>query len=153
MTNTKPLNRILVIDEVPVIAFGLQQVFLSLNTSITAEHSDNILQPLSAVAYKNKAFDLVVLGMLPDGSSENVQEVLTDLKKQFGNPKVMLYVTEYDHMIIEKIEEWGLDGYVHKYESIEELQRAYTCLAADERYISEMFHTLFNDYHLNLKLL
>jgi hypothetical protein len=40
----------------------------------------------------------------------------------------------------------GIDAYVHKYEPIEEILKAYLQLARGETIISSMFHTLYYQY-------
>jgi DNA-binding NarL/FixJ family response regulator len=148
MSSTLPLNRILVIDEVPVIAPGLHQTFSLLNPAVTTTYCDDLFRALSAAMYKNMAFDLVVLGTLPDSIVENLPGLLADLKAQFNRPKVMLYVAAYDHTIIENRQTWGIDACVHRFEPIQEIQNAYTRLAQHESYLSDILHTLFNDYQL-----
>jgi DNA-binding NarL/FixJ family response regulator len=62
----------------------------------------------------------------------------------------MIYTRNYDHAIIEKMEESGIDAYIHKYEPIGEIRKAYSCLAAGEGYISSIFHTLYYEYCLRM---
>ncbi|HEX9511120.1 MAG TPA: hypothetical protein VF939_11610 [Puia sp.] len=147
---SNPLNNILVIDEVPTIALGLQEIFRSLHNSIRLEQIENIFTALSSRSYEGKNFDLIVIGEQTDRPSENLSRSVTELKSRFGHSRVMLYTPNYDHVLIEKMEEVGIDAYMHKYEPIREIGKAYSCLSAGEGYISSIFHTLYYEYSLRL---
>jgi DNA-binding NarL/FixJ family response regulator len=141
-----PLDRILVIDDLPLIPLAFQEVFRSVNPSALVEYSENIFTALSAKVWANTVFDLVITGSLQDNYSSNLQQAVTELRKRFGQPLIMIYSSAYDPVIIEKMAETGIDAYVHKYESIDEIRRAYEQLAKGESYISSIFHTLYFDY-------
>lgn len=145
-----PLNNILVIDEVPAIALGLQEIFRSVHHSISIEHIENIFTALSLGSYEGKSFDLIIIGEQTGHSSPNLPLSITELKGRFGNRRIMVYSPNYDHAIIEKMEESGIDAYIHKFESCAEIRKAYTCLEAGEGYISDIFHTLYYEYCLRL---
>jgi DNA-binding NarL/FixJ family response regulator len=141
-----PLDKILVIDDLPLIPLAFQEVFRAINKSAKVEYSENIFSALSARIYANAVFDLVITGSLQDNFSEQLQQAVTELKKKFGNPRIMLYSSAYDPVIIEKMAATGIDAYVHKYESIEEIRKAYIHLGKGESYVSEIFHTLYYEY-------
>ncbi|HEX9511119.1 MAG TPA: hypothetical protein VF939_11605 [Puia sp.] len=141
-----PLDKILVIDDLPLIPLAFQEVFRAVNKSAIVEYSENIFSALSARTYANAVFDLVITGSLQDNYSEHLQQAVTELKKKFGNPLVMVYSSAYDPVIIEKMAETGIDAYVHKYESIEEIRKAYVRLGKGAPYVSEIFHTLYYEY-------
>ncbi len=141
-----PPNRILVIDDLPLIPLAFQEVFRTINPSATVQYSENIFTALSAKVYANTLFDLVITGSLQDGYSENLHQAVTELRRRFGHPLIMIYSSSYDPVIIEKMSSEGIDAYVHKYESIEEIKKAYSHLAKGEPYVSEIFHTLYYDY-------
>ena len=142
------LNRVLVIDDVPVIAFGLLETFISLNKTVTVEYEATVFDALSCTNRATEQFDLLVVGVLPDDTSTSFWKVLAELKRRFGNPKLMLYASNYNHSVIEKMEQWGIDAYVHRFESMDEIQKAYKHISLHERYISELFYSLYNDYCL-----
>jgi len=146
--NQKPasLDRIFVIDDLPLIPLAFQEVFRTINPSVSVLYSENVFNALSAKQYANRAFDLVITGSLEDHFSENLQMAVTELKKKFGQPLIMIYSSAYDPVIIEKMAATGIDAYVHKYESIGEIKKAYLHLSNGETYISEMFHTLYYQY-------
>lgn len=156
--NSKPMNDIMVIDEVPAIALGLQESFRSLNYGVSTTHVENIYTALSSKSYEGKKFDLIIIGDQPEKYEEDpLKTSLDDLlktvaacKSRFGNSRIMIYSFNYDHAIIEKMEETGIDAYVHKFESIDEIRKAYSCLLFGQRYISGIFHTLYYEYCLRM---
>lgn len=140
------LDRILVIDDLPLIPLAFQEVFRGINKLAVVEYSENIFSALSARAYANATFDLVITGSLQDNFSEHLQQAVTELKKKFGAPLIMVYSSAYDPVIIEKMAATGIDAYVHKYESIEEIRKAYVHLGKGSPYVSEIFHMLYYEY-------
>lgn len=140
------LDRVFVIDDLPLIPLAFQEVFRTVNPSAAVRYSENVFTALSAKEYANTTFDLVITGSLQDHFSDNLQMAVTELKKRFGNPLIMVYSSAYDPMIIEKMSATGIDGYVHKYESIAEIKKAYLHLSKGQSYISEIFHTLYYEY-------
>ena len=144
--NAKPLDRILVIDDLPLIPLAFQDVFRSANPAVMVEYSENIFTALSAKAYANTSFDLIITGSLQENYSTNLQQAVTELKKRFGQPLVMIYSGNYDPKIIEKMTTAGIDAYVNKYEPIEEIRKAYLQLTRGEAVVSDIFHTLYYEY-------
>jgi DNA-binding NarL/FixJ family response regulator len=147
---SNPMNNILVIDEVPTIALGLQEIFRPINYGIKVEQVENIFTALSSRSFEGKKFDLIIIGEQSGHSTENLPRTITECKARFGNSMIMIYSSNYDHAIIEKMEESGINAYIHKYEPIGEIWKAYTCLLAGEGYISSIFHTLYYEYSLRL---
>ena len=146
-----PLDHILVIDELPLIPLAFQEVFRQLNPSATVDYSENIFTALSAKAYANKSFDLVITDSLLDNFSKNMHQAVPELKKRFGQPLIMIYTSTYDPLIIEQMETSGIDAYVHKYDSVDDIRKAYTELSKGEVYISGIFHTMFYQYRLGVR--
>src|SRR5690242_15057930 len=103
------LNRVLVIDDVPVIAFGLLETFTALNKSITVDYESSVFSALCSAARTGNTFDLLVIGILPAHDAESLWKVLDALKKRFGYPKLILYASHYNHTVIEKMEQLGID--------------------------------------------
>ena len=141
-----PLDRILVIDDLPLIPLAFQEVFRSVNAAARVEYSENIFTALSAKAWANTTFDLVITGSLQDNFSANLQQAVTELRKRFGQPLIMIYSSAYDPVIIEKMADTGIDAYVHKYEPIDEILRGYKQLSDGGSFISGIFHTLYYEY-------
>jgi len=141
-----PLNNVLVIDEIPLIAVGLQEVFRSLHPSIKVGFFENIYSALGTPGPEGRVFDLIVLGSWPEDAFSHLYPSIAGLKEKFGASRVMLYTTLYDYTIIEKMAECGIDAYVHKFEPVDEVVNAYRRLAAGAPYISGMLQTLFYDY-------
>jgi DNA-binding NarL/FixJ family response regulator len=146
-----PPDRILVIDDLPLIPLAFQEVFRSLNPAATVDYSENIFTALSAKAYANMSFDLVITDSLHGDFSKNMQQAVPELKKRFGQPLIMIYSSSYDPLIIEQMGAAGIDAYVHKYESIDEIRKAYAGLSKGEVYISGIFHTMYYQYGLGVR--
>jgi DNA-binding NarL/FixJ family response regulator len=139
-------DRILVIDDIPLIPLAFREIFLSINSSVIVEYSVNIFSALSSRTFTNTRFDLVIAGSLQGDLSGSLQQTVTELKKKFGEPKIMLYSSDYDPGIIGHMSEIGIDAYIHRFESVEEIGKAYCQLAKEGSYLSEIFHTLYYDY-------
>lgn len=144
-------HHILVIDEVPLIAIGMQEIFRWLNPSVTVEYSPGIFSALSAKVYEKRSFDLIVLGLQASCYPEDIPQSVADLRTRFGNTRIMLFTDRYDAHLIEKIKEWGIDACVHKYETPEEVRNAWWRLCSGEAYVSTILHTLYYEYHLDLE--
>lgn len=150
---TKPtnrlLNKVLVIDEMPVIGLGLQEAFRAINPEVTVESAENLFTVLSSPAYHDHRFDLVIAAPPNDGLATDILQPVTDLREKFPDTRILLFAESYDPSIIEKMKPAGVDAYVHKYEPVEELRTAYRKLAGGESYISGIFHTVYFKYGMN----
>jgi len=141
-----PLDRILVIDDLPLIPIAFQEIFRSVNPTAKVDYSENVFTALSAAAYADTIFDLVIIGSFQTGYSQPLRQAVTELRQRFGQPRIILYSSTYDPVIIEKMTEAGIDAYVHRYESPEEIHKACRQLEAGQPFVSGMFHTLYYDY-------
>jgi DNA-binding NarL/FixJ family response regulator len=97
------------------------------------------------------SFDLVITDSLHGDFSKNMQQAVSELKKRFGEPLIMIYSSAYDPLIIEQMGSTGIDAYVHKYESIDEIRKTYAELSKGEVYISGIFHTMYYEYGLGVR--
>jgi DNA-binding NarL/FixJ family response regulator len=149
--NTPPLDRILVIDDLPLIPLAFQEVFRSINVSAVVEYSENVFSALSARILADATFDLIITGSFQDHFSTSLQQAVAELRNRFGQPRIMIYSSSYDPQIIEKMPEVGIDAYVHKFEPIEEIRKAYQHLSRGESFVSAIFHALFYDYGLGIR--
>ena len=140
----QPLDKILVIDELPMIPLAFQEVFQKINPPVHIEYSENVYNALSAKTWDNTVCDLVIIGSLHEGYSTDLHKTVAELRQRFGQPMVMIYSTIYDPVIIEKMKETGIDAYVHKFEPIHEIRRAYEQLSRGEAFISSIFLTLLS---------
>jgi len=147
MNASHPEN-VLVIDEMPLLSVGLQQIFRSINPSVCVEYTSSVYTALSSNAYKEKDFDLIVLGSGEDGFSSDRALPVSELKKRFAGARIMIYTDRYDAHLIGKMSEWGIDACVHKHEPFGEIVNACLRLSAGEIYVSGIFHTLYHTYHL-----
>jgi len=139
-------DRILVIDDLPIIPLAFREIFRGINSSVTVEYSDNIFSALSSRTFADTRFDLVVAGSLQVDFPGHLQQAVSDLKKKFGEPKIMVYSSDYDPAIIRHMAEMGIDAYVHRFEPIGEVRKTYCLLADGASYVSQIFHTLYYEY-------
>ncbi len=140
---------ILVIDEIPLISVGLQEVFRSIHPAIRVEYTDSVFRALSSREYENKSFNLVILGSDEENSSGNLLLHATGLKQRFAGSRVMVYTDQYDPDLIAKTAEGIIDACIHKHEPAEEIKKAYNHLSAGETYISSIFDTLYYSYRFH----
>src|SRR3981081_2450160 len=105
---SNPLNNILVIDVVPTIALGLQEVLRPLNNSATIAHVENIFAALSSKQYEGIKFELIIIGDQAESPLENLPRVVAECKNRFGNSRIMIYTPNYDHALIERMTESGI---------------------------------------------
>jgi len=141
---SRSLDRILVIDDLPLIPLAFQEVFRKINPSVTVLHSDNIYSVLSAKAWDNTVFDLVIIGTLKENYTTNLRLAVSDLRRRFGQPLIMIYSSVYDPAIAQNMTAAGIDAYVHKYEPVHEIRRVYEQLSKGEPCISGIFLTLLS---------
>jgi len=137
---------ILVIDEIPLLSIGLQQVFRYIHSDIRAQHTDSVFTALSATAFEKVPWYLIVLGSGGEAQPGSLLLPATELKQRFPSSHIMIYSNVYEPLIVEKMKETGIDAYVHKYESADEIGNAFRQLSAGQSYVSEIFRTLYNDY-------
>ena len=137
---------ILVIDEIPLLAVGLQQVFRYIHPDVRVEHTVSVFTALSAKAFENVPWYLIVLGSGDDTRPESLLLPAAELKEKFPSSRLMIYTSAYEPLIIEKMRETGIDAYVHKYESADEIGTAFQQLSTGQSYVSGIFRTLYNDY-------
>lgn len=141
---SRSLDRILVIDDLPLIPLAFQEVFRKINPSALVSYSENIYTALSAKAWDNTVFDLVIIGTLQENYTINLRLAVSDLRKRFGQPLIMIYSSVYDPAIVENMTAAGIDAYVHKYEPVHEIRRVYEQLSKGGSSISGIFLTLLS---------
>ena len=130
---------ILVIDEIPLISVGLQQVFRSIHPDIRVEYTGNIFTALSAKAFEAVPWYLIILG-----SSEDIQPgalllPAAELKEKFPSSLVMLYSNRFDPAFIPKLESGSVNACVHKNEGADEIVKAWRQLEAGKTFLSPKF--------------
>jgi hypothetical protein len=145
------LDRILVIDDLPLIPLAFQEVFRSVNPSASVAYCGNVFTALSAKAYAGMTFDLVIIGLIQDLWSNDLEQTTKELIDRFGRPSIMLYSGAYDPLIIENMQVAGIDAYVHRLEPIEEIRKLYLDLSAGQTFISGIFRTLYEEYGFGVK--
>jgi DNA-binding NarL/FixJ family response regulator len=141
-------DSVLIIDEMPLLAAGLREVLCSVHPAIKLEYADHVLTVLSAPAYENRTFDLIILGSGEDNSTGGFLLPAAELKEKFPGARIMIYTDEYDPILIGKIGD-GIDACVHKHEGTGEIRTAWLRLLEGECYLSPMLHSLYVLYRLN----
>lgn len=137
---------ILVIDEIPLLSVGLQQVFRYIHPDVRVEHTGSVFTALSSRAFESVPWYLIVMDL--DAGAQPGSFVLpaAELKARFPSSFLMIYSGVYDPSIIEKMPSIGIDAYVNKYESADEIGKAFQHLSTSQSYVSEIFRTLYTDY-------
>jgi hypothetical protein len=165
---------ILVIDESPLIAVGMQEVLRSINPAARIEYTSSVFTALSAKEFDDRAFVLIILGAGLSDSSEHLLRSATELKQRFIDCRILVYTDQYDPILIRKImdgdnkeekfdkegkinkegkldKEGKIDACVHKFEPLDEIRNAFLRLPAGEVYVSPILHTLYYTYRLNIE--
>lgn len=148
-TQPAQITRILVIDEIPLLSVGLNEVFRSMNPDIQLEYTDSIFRALSSREYKNREFHLIVLGSDDERASGNLLVHATGLKERFPGCRVMIFTDEYSPDLIAQTTGELVDACIHKHEPIEEIRNTYTQLSQGKCYVSAIFETLYHSYRLD----
>ena len=143
------LTRILVIDEIPLISVGLQEVFRTIHPAIRVEYTDSVFRVLSSRDYESKSFHLVILGSDEERSSGSLLLQATELKQRFAGSRIIVYTDQYNPELIAKTAEGIIDACIHKHEPAEEIKKAYEHLSKGETYISSIFDTLYYSYRFH----
>jgi DNA-binding NarL/FixJ family response regulator len=140
---------ILVIDETPLIAVGVQEVLRSLQPEIRVEYAGNIFTALSSKLFSGQTFSLIVLGSVDGHSPCSTLRNIEELKAQFPGARIMLYTDQYNPEMIGKVEERLLDAYVHKHEDVGEVSNALIRIFSGETYLSPMLDMLYHTWRFN----
>lgn len=145
-------ENVLIIDEMPMIAAGFRETLKSLNPAVNVEHVSNVFTALSARAYENRSFDLVVLGSGEDQSPGSLLLPAAELKQRFPGTLILIYTDQYDPTLIENIGQGPIDACIHKNEEITEIHHAWHRLLQGETFLSPMLHTLYVHYDIKKNL-
>jgi DNA-binding NarL/FixJ family response regulator len=137
---------ILVIDETPLIAAGVQEVLRSVQPEIQVAFACNIFTVLSSKLYVGKTFGLIVLGTVEGHSPGNTLRDIEGLKAQFPGARIMLYTDQYEPGLIDKVVEGMYDAYVHKHESVDEVRNGLIRIFSGAAYLSPMLDTLYHSW-------
>lgn len=140
---------VLVLDDMPLIAVGLQEVLRTLHPSITVEHAVSVFRVLSATAYQGRSFSAIVLGSAEDRSPGGLLLPAAELKERFPNSRIVIFTDQYDPAVIAKLGQGGIDACLHKHEGADEIRNAWLRLTGGETYLSPLLHALYNDYRLH----
>jgi DNA-binding NarL/FixJ family response regulator len=140
---------VLVLDDMPLIAHGLQEVLRTLHPSIVVEYAESVFHVLSAPAWQGRSFSVIVLGSAEDRSPGGLLLPAADLKAKFPDSRIVIFTDRYDPAVIAKTGQGTIDACLHKYEGPVEVRSAWIRLAAGEPYLSPLMQSLYNDYRLD----
>ena len=132
-------THILVIDEIPLIAVGLQEVFRSIHPDFRVESTGSAFTALSAKTFEGIAWDLIILGSTEESTPGSLLLPAAELKEKFPGARVMIYTDRFDSTVITKVESGEIDACVHKHEGADELVKAWRRLSAGKTYLSPKF--------------
>lgn len=144
-----PIETVLIIDEMPMIAAGFRETLRSLHPAVKVEHVDNVFTALAAPAYGNKSYDLVVLGSGEEQSPGSMLLPAAELKQRFPGSRILVYTDRYDPRLIDQLGHGPIDACIHKHEDLQEIHNAWRRLGQGETFLSPMLHTLYTLYRLN----
>src|SRR5579872_6879406 len=105
-------NTILIIDEMPLIARGIQDVLRSEEPAVKVEYASNVFHVLSAKAYDGRSFDLIILGDSEDHTPGSLLLPAAELTARFPGSRIMILSATYEPLIIEKMSTTGIGAYV-----------------------------------------
>jgi DNA-binding NarL/FixJ family response regulator len=142
-------NNILIIDEMPLIARGIQDALRTEDPSLKIQHAGNVFHVLSAKAYDGRSFDLIILGDGEDHTPGSLLLPAAELTARFPGSRIMILSATYEPLIIEKMSITGIGAYVHKHEDPDVIKQAWRHLSAGETYVSPIFETLYSVYRLS----
>jgi DNA-binding NarL/FixJ family response regulator len=140
---------VLVIDEIPLIAAGLEEILQSVQPGTAVIYACNVFTVLSSRSYAGKTFGLIVLGSAGSRSPSDTLRNISALKAQFPRARIMLCTDQYEPGLIDKLEERMLDGYIHKHEDVGEIRNGLTRILSGEAYLSPMLDTLYHTWRFN----
>ncbi len=142
-------DAVLLIDEMPLIAAGLQEVLRVIHPTVKVEYADNVFSVLSSPAYEKRSYGLIILGSGDDDSPGCLLLPAAELKERFPGTQIMIFTNRYDPALIDTIGQGTIAACVHKHEMTEEIHKAWAQLKAGGLYLSPMLYSLYSIYRLN----
>ncbi|HEY4337604.1 MAG TPA: hypothetical protein VGM89_16945 [Puia sp.] len=130
---------VLIVDEVPLISVGLQQVFRSVHPDIRVEYTGSVFTALSSTAIAKIPWYLIVLGSSEDAQPGTLLLPAAELREKFPSSLIMIYSDRFDPAFITKLDSGVINACVHKHEGAGEIVTAWRRLAGGESYLSPKF--------------
>ena len=130
---------ILVIDEIPLIAVGLQEVLRSVDPTLHVEYTETVFTALSARSFEGTTWAMIVLGSTEESPPGSLLLPAAELKQKVPGSRIMIYTDRYDSAIIAQVASGAIDACVHKHEGADEVLNAWRRLSAGETYLSPKF--------------
>lgn len=145
---SRRLNKILIIDPIPLRAYAFQAVIRSMNRSASVTHVESPFTVLADRPGDTPNYQLIIIGTDSDHNPESLLLPAGELKNKFPGVQIMIYSGAYDPSVIELVDNRVIDAYVHNHESVEEVKKTFEFLNQGKTYISEILHTLYCEYGL-----
>jgi len=130
---------ILIVDEVPLISVGLQQVFRSVHPDTRVEYTGSIFTALSSTAIGKIPWYLIILGSSEETQPGSLLLPAAELKEKFPSCLIMIYSDRFDPAFIKSLDTGAINACVHKHEGAGELVTAWRRLANGKSYLSPKF--------------
>ncbi|HEY4108902.1 hypothetical protein [Puia sp.] len=130
---------ILIIDEIPLLSVGLQEVFRSIHPDIRVEYTGSVFTALSTASFGSRNWFLIVLGSSEESAPVSLLLPAAELKEKFPGSLIMLYSDRFDPAFIPKLESATINAIVHKHEGADEIAKAWRHLVAGKSYWSPKF--------------
>ena len=140
---------VLVLDNMPLIAHGWQEVLRTLHPSIVVEYAESVFHVLSAPDYRQRSFSVIVLGSAEDRSPGSLLLPAAGLKAKFPGSRIVILTDQYDPAVIAQTGQGTIDACLHKYEGPNEIRNTWIHLTAGRPYLSPLLQSLYNEYRLN----
>ena len=130
---------ILIVDEVPLISVGLQQVFQSVHPDIRVEYTGSVFTALSSTAIEKIPWYLIVLGSSEDTQPGSLLLPAAELKEKFPSTLIMIYSDRFDPAFIVSLDAGRINACVHKHEGVDGIVTAWRRLTSGKSYLSPKF--------------
>src|SRR5690606_30378397 len=127
------LQRILLIDNHPVVQAGFETILKKSSLKYILEVSDSISHGIEKL--KSASFQLVVLEI--DERDTTISHLLTQIKKLNSQLKILIFSGQDEHIYAYPALQMGANGFVSKSASYDEIILAMKSVLRNETYVSK----------------
>ncbi|MEE1964362.1 DNA-binding response regulator, NarL/FixJ family, contains REC and HTH domains [Flagellimonas taeanensis] len=126
--------RLLIVDDHFVVRHGTSLILNQAYKRATIDHVDNICDAISII--KETTYEIFLLDIsFPKG---NVQQLLDQIKIFQPSAKILIFSALDEEVYAMPYLELGVDGYLHKLSSEEEIIHAVNSILRGNKYLSEV---------------
>jgi len=137
------LQRILLIDNHPVVQAGFETILKKSSLKYILEVSDSFSQGIEKL--KTASFQLVVLEI--DERDTTISHLLTQIKTLNSQLKILIFTGQDEHIYAYPALQMGADGFVSKSASHDEIILAMISILRNETYVSkEIQQQIFSNW-------